>query len=61
MSIEVGDEQTKYAVKNAPVASVASSHGRLKTDLRCGTRDIFRLVMNPNMKYKIVMVINGPV
>src|ERR1700712_4817271 len=58
ISFDVGEETIKYAVKNAPFASAACSQGRSNTDRKCGTSCMFRLVINPKMKYRIVTVIN---
>jgi hypothetical protein len=35
--------------------------GEEKIDRRCGTRAIFRLVINPKMKNRAVTIMNGPV
>ena len=61
INFDVGDENTKYARKNADSASMAQAYSRSKIDLRCGTRAMFRLVMNPKMKNSTATVINGPV
>ena len=60
ISFEVGDDTTKYAVKKAPFANAAWSQGRSNTDRKCGTNCMFRLVMKPKMKYRMVTVMNGP-
>jgi len=59
ISHDVGAETTKYAVKKAPFAKAACSHGKSKTDRKWGTNCMFRLVMNPKMKYSTVTVMNG--
>ena len=66
MSLEVGAEKTKYARKKAYSASMASAKGsgavgEEKMERRCGTKAIFRLVINPKMKNSAVTILNGPV